>query len=119
MTRIMDDETKKGMPLDQEIQYVLTACEVLKDAYIREVEEAINTYPEVEECAVIILTDSSQGEYAKAFIVLNDDRKCNANDILQHLKQSLKDYTFPIKIEFKNTLPKTPTGKIKKRVLRG
>ena len=118
MTRIIDDKTENKIPQKQEVNEVSIACDDLKDAYSREVEEAINTYSKVKECAVIEIMNPLCDKYLKAFIVINDDEKCNFEEILQHLKQSLADNKIPREIVFIDKLPRTKSGKILKRVLR-
>jgi acyl-coenzyme A synthetase/AMP-(fatty) acid ligase len=57
----------------------------------------------------------------KAFIVLRPGIKADdalAQEIQEHVKKVTAPYKYPRKIEFVDQLPKTPTGKIQRRMLR-
>jgi len=86
-----------------------------------EVESAIISHPEVLECAVVASPDSIRGVIVKAFIILHD--KTNASDklvkdIQKHTKMVAAPYKYPREIEFVEELPKTQSGKIKRKQLR-
>jgi acyl-coenzyme A synthetase/AMP-(fatty) acid ligase len=73
------------------------------------------------ESAVISSPDETRGEIVKAFIVLAED--CEGDDALKlelqnHVKSVTAPYKYPRKIEFVTALPKTVSGKIKRKELR-
>ncbi len=84
----------------------------------REVEEVLYKIEEIKECAVIPSPDNYYGEVVKACIVLKEGKKIDEEKIIEFCKQNLAKYKVPKIIEFMNELPKNPTGKILKRVLR-
>ena len=84
----------------------------------REVEEVIYTHPNVRECAVIGVPHDVFGETVKAVIALEEPGKTTADEIVELCKRHLADYKAPRIVEFLDDLPKNPTGKILKRMLK-
>lgn len=83
-----------------------------------EVERAIASHPGVLECAVVRSPDEKWGEVVKAFITPKPGREPSDQDIIAHCRSvGLARYKVPRRVEF-GPLPKTPTGKIQKHVLR-
>lgn len=79
-----------------------------------EVEEAIARLPEVKEVAVVpIVTES--GEHVAAFIVRSG--LVTAADIRNHIATRLAAYKVPASIQFRDSLPKSATGKISRAKL--
>ncbi len=89
-----------------------------ENIYSREVEEVLYTYPGVLEAAVIGVEDEIYGEVPKAFIVMKDGHTATIDQIITHCKENVADFKVPQYVEFRNELPKNPTGKIMKRPLR-
>ncbi|MCX5642164.1 MAG: long-chain-fatty-acid--CoA ligase [Candidatus Omnitrophica bacterium] len=86
--------------------------------YPREVEAVICRHPDVKEAAVIgELTPT--GEIPVAFIILKEGRETKSKEILDFSRRYLATYKLPRRIIFKAELPRTATGKIAKRELRG
>ena len=86
-----------------------------------EVESAIISHPEVLECAVVASPDELRGVIVKAFVILHDKGKASNNlikDIQEHAKSVAAPYKYPREIEFVEELPKTQSGKIKRKQLR-
>jgi acyl-coenzyme A synthetase/AMP-(fatty) acid ligase len=88
-----------------------------------EVEAAIMDYPAVLDCAAVGSPDPQRGEIVKAFIILRDDWKDKANatlisEIQNHVKAATAPYKYPRKVEFVAELPRTPTGKVRRKTLR-
>jgi len=79
----------------------------------KEVENVLYTLPGVTETAVIGIPDPILGQAIKAFIVTNDST-LTERDVLRHCRAHLEDYMVPQQIEFRESLPKTTSGKIKK-----
>ncbi|MBT6500989.1 MAG: AMP-binding protein [Deltaproteobacteria bacterium] len=84
----------------------------------REVEEVIYTHPATLEAAIIGIPDDHWGEIVKALIVLKDGAKVSPEEIIFHCKANLASYKKPRSVEFLDSFPKTPLGKIDKRTLR-
>jgi len=86
-----------------------------------DVESAVNGHPAVLESAAVASPDTLRGVIVKSFIVLNPDYEPSdelAASIKDHCKQTIAAYEYPRAIEFVKSLPKTPSGKTKRKVLR-
>jgi acyl-CoA synthetase (AMP-forming)/AMP-acid ligase II len=75
-------------------------------------------HPGVKECAVIGLPDDKWVERVHAVIVLKEGMEANVNEIVEFCKQHLARYKAPRSVEFVESLPKNPQGKILKKELR-
>ena len=87
------------------------------NVYPREVEEVLYAHPAIVEAAVIGVPHESHGEEVKA-VVVSRDPKLTPEDVIAWCKQRLAAYKYPRSVEFSESLPKGPTGKILKRELR-
>ena len=86
-----------------------------------EVESTLAEHPAVLESAAVASPDEVRGSVIKAFIVLRDGflaRDDLKSEIQAWVKQRSAGYKYPRKIEFVAELPKTLSGKIKRRLLR-
>lgn len=86
-----------------------------------EVEAALLSHPAIAECAVIGALDDERGMIVEAHVVLAKDQKGDAlmTRILQdHVKAVIAPYKYPRRIIFRDSLPKTQTGKIQRFKLR-
>ena len=83
-----------------------------------QVEAAIHQHPAVLESAVIGIPSEEWGEAVHAVVVLKPGSTASADDIITAAKQNLASYQKPRSVEFVDSLPKAPTGKILKRNLR-
>jgi long-chain acyl-CoA synthetase len=88
------------------------------NVYPREIEEILYGHPAVLEAAVIGVKHESHGEEVKAVLALKPGHKATAEDIISYCKEKLAAYKYPRLVEFRESLPKTATGKILKRELR-
>ena len=69
------------------------------------------------ECGVVGLPDEERGQIVKAFIVLRDTHAASAElikDIQVFVKNNVAPYKYPRAIEFRDTLPRTETGKVQR-----
>ncbi|MGH7599584.1 MAG: class I adenylate-forming enzyme family protein, partial [bacterium] len=89
-----------------------------ENIYSSVVEEAVCKHPAVKECAVIGVPHQVFGETVKAVVVLHEGRAATAEEIIGACKEHLASYMKPTSVDFATELPKTPAGKILKRVLR-
>ena len=87
------------------------------NVYPNEVEGVAMTHPGVAECAVIGVPDERSGEAVK-LIVVRRDPQLAADDLRAYCAGQLTGYKRPHCIEFRDSLPKTPIGKILRRELR-
>jgi long-chain acyl-CoA synthetase len=67
---------------------------------------------------VLGVPHDSHGEEVKAVVALKPGRTCSAEDLIAWCKERLAAYKYPRVVEFRDTLPKGPTGKILKREMR-
>lgn len=84
----------------------------------REVEEVLYAHPAVKECAVVGLADEVKGESVAAFIVLQAGASVTVDQIEAFCRERMAAYKVPRRIELVDAIPRSPTGKILKRVLR-
>ncbi|MBR1368181.1 acyl-CoA synthetase [Methanocalculus chunghsingensis] len=116
---------KATMDEDGYLWFVGRDDDVIKSSGYRigpfEVESALLEHPAVKESAVVGAPDAIRGTIVKAFIVLKDG--CAPSDklireIQEHVKNVTAPYKYPRAIEFVADLPKTISGKIKRKELR-
>jgi long-chain acyl-CoA synthetase len=88
------------------------------NVYPREIEEVLYAHPAVLEAAVIGVPHPSHGEEVKAVLALKPGHTATAEDVIAYCKEKLAAYKYPRIVEFRESLPKGPTGKILKRELR-
>ncbi len=88
------------------------------NVYPREVEEVLYAHPAVMEAAVIGIPSPQHGEEVKAIVVRKPGATLGEEELRIYCKEKLAAYKYPRVIEFRDALPKGPTGKILKRELR-
>lgn len=87
------------------------------NVYPNEVEDCIARIPQVQESAVIGVSDNQTGEAVQAYIVLREEG-VTEKDVIAHCKQELAAYKVPKKVVFWSELPKTPVGKVLRKEVR-
>lgn len=85
--------------------------------YPLEIELVLIDHPGIKEVAVISDRDKLRGEVPKAIIVTNDGIKLTEKEIVGFCKERLPHYKIPRILEIRESLPKTGSGKINKKVL--
>ena len=88
------------------------------NVYPREVEEVLYGHPAVLEAAVVGVPHESHGEEVKAVLALKPGHGATKDEIVAYCREKLAAYKYPRIVEFRDALPKGPTGKILKRELR-
>jgi len=86
-----------------------------------EVESALLEHKAVAEAGVIGKPDAERGEIIKAFVVLKSDYPASpqlVEELQSHTKNQLAAHAYPREIEIKESLPKTRSGKIMRRLLK-
>ncbi|GGO81327.1 AMP-binding protein [Marinobacterium nitratireducens] len=86
-----------------------------------DVESALLEHPAVAESGVVGKPDPSRGAIIKAYVVIKPQYDAGeelADDLKQLVRSRLSTHAFPREIEFVEALPKTPSGKIQRFVLR-
>jgi long-chain acyl-CoA synthetase len=90
-----------------------------ENIYPAEVENAIAGHPAVAEIAVVGVPDETWGEAVKAVVALRDGQTATAAEIIAHARKSIASYKVPKLVEFVRQLPKSASGKVLKKELRG
>src|SRR5438445_256856 len=83
-----------------------------------EIEALLVEHPAVADAAVIGKPHPEAGEIPKAFVVRKKGQNLTANDVVAFVKGRLANYKVPGEVEFVDAIPKTPSGKILRRVLK-
>ena len=86
-----------------------------------DVESALIEHPAVVEAAAIGKPDPERTELVKAFVVLSTQYRASpelAEELRLHVRQRLAAHAYPREIEFVSDLPKTPSGKLQRFILR-
>ncbi|KAJ8720367.1 hypothetical protein PYW07_012410 [Mythimna separata] len=105
---------------------IVTICDRLKELIKvkgyqvppAELENVLKGHPGILDAAVLGIPDARMGEVPKAFIVLKDGCKLDANDVTSFVAERVAVYKRIKDVMFLDALPKNPSGKILKRVLK-
>lgn len=98
----------------------------LKDMYIAggfncypaEIERLIAAHPGVAQVAVVGVADERMGEVGRAFIVLRPDAQLGAQELVSWCRAAMANYKVPRYVDFVQSLPVNPGGKVLKRELK-
>ncbi|MGC8810126.1 MAG: class I adenylate-forming enzyme family protein [bacterium] len=90
-----------------------------ENIYPREIEEVLYHHPKIQEAAVIGIPDPFWGESVKAFVVLKKGEIMREEEVIAYCKEHLASYKKPKWVEFVDALPRNPSGKVLKKLLRG
>jgi acyl-CoA synthetase (AMP-forming)/AMP-acid ligase II len=100
--------------VDRKKEMIVTGGE---NVYSREVEEVLYRHPAIAEVAVIGIPDPVWVERVHAVVVLKADADAIENEIIAFSKKHMASYKAPKSVEFAESLPKNPQGKILKKEL--
>ncbi|MDB6145596.1 MAG: AMP-dependent synthetase and ligase, partial [Pseudomonas sp.] len=86
--------------------------------YPSEVEQVLWSHPAVQDCAVIGVPDEKWGEAVKAVVELNAGQSATAQELIDLCKSRLGSVMAPKSVDFIDSLPRSPVGKVLKKDLR-
>lgn len=109
------DEEKYAYIVDRKKDMIITHG---MNIYPREIEDVIRMHHKVEDAAVVGKKDHKRGEIPIAFVVLKKEEICHEDEMIDFLEEKIAKYKVPHYIKFREELPKTPTGKVLKRLLK-
>ena len=89
-----------------------------ENIYPAEVENVLMQHPALADGAVIGVPDERWGEAVKACVVLKPGARASAAEIIEFVRSRIAHYKSPKTVDFLEAIPRNPTGKILKRVLR-
>ncbi len=89
-----------------------------ENIYPREIEEVLYRHPKILEAAVIGLPDPVWGERVHAVVVLKEGESMSEEEVIDFCKQHIASFKKPKSVEFVDRLPRSPAGKVLKRLLR-
>jgi long-chain acyl-CoA synthetase len=85
----------------------------------REVEDVLYSHPAIREAAVVGIADSYRGETVKAFVSMRAGALVEEAELIEFCRTRMAVYKYPRSVQILDDLPKSATGKILRRSLRG
>ena len=89
-----------------------------ENVYPAEVENALMGHPGIADVAVIGVPDEKWGESVKACVIRRPGSSATEREIIDWMRERLAHYKCPKSVDFVDTLPRNPSGKLLKRILR-
>jgi acyl-CoA synthetase (AMP-forming)/AMP-acid ligase II len=86
--------------------------------YSREVEDALETHPAVNEAAVIPVPDADFGEAVFAYVTFQTGQTADEQDLIDHCRSLIASYKKPKFVREIDAMPRNSTGKVVKVTLR-
>ncbi len=86
--------------------------------YPKEIENVLESHPDIFESAVLGRPDAEWGERPHAMVVLREGAQVGRDEVLSFCREHLASYKVPSSLEFVDELPHTVSGKLAKRELR-
>jgi long-chain acyl-CoA synthetase len=88
------------------------------NVYPREIEECLYQHPKIYEAAVIGISDKDRGQVPCAYVVLKPGMEADPKELILHCRSNLANFKCPRDVVIVESLPKNPTGKIDKKLIR-
>jgi len=110
----MDDEGYVFL-VDRKKDMIISGGE---NVYCREVEEALMEHGAIADVAVIGVPDEKWGEAVKAIAIRKPDAKVSEAELIEFATTRIARYKRPKSVEFVDELPRLPSGKVSKVILR-
>lgn len=89
-----------------------------ENVYPLEVEQMLLTHPQVEDAAVIGVSDELYGQRLKAFVIMNPCAELKTDELIEWLRPRLARFQLPKEIVLVDDIPYTPLGKQNKKLLK-
>jgi acyl-CoA synthetase (AMP-forming)/AMP-acid ligase II len=89
-----------------------------ENVFPREIEEVLNAHPSVHDSGVIGQQDPMRGEVPIAFVEPAEDQAPDPDELVRWCRDNLPGYKVPRRVVIIEALPRNPTGKIMRRLLR-
>ncbi|MEM3596757.1 MAG: AMP-binding protein [Candidatus Bathyarchaeia archaeon] len=80
--------------------------------YPEEIERILSSHPKIQEAVVFGIPDEKWGEVPKALIALKAGEKLSKEEVIKYCEDKMAKYKIPKVIEYVDSIPKTPAGKI-------
>lgn len=101
--------------LDRKKDMIISGGE---NIYPAEIEDYLLGNPKIADVGVIGYADEKWGEAVKAVVVLKPEETMTEQELIEWCQGKIGKFKIPKKVEFAKEIPRTPTGKILKRILR-
>ena len=88
------------------------------NVYPREIDEVLYQHPKIRDAVAVGVPDPYRGETVKAFVVPAAADELTEQEVIEFCRDRLAAYKRPTAVEFRTELPKSPVGKILRKVLR-
>ena len=81
-------------------------------------EEHLRAHPAVLDCAVVAIPDERLGETVLAIVTLREGASADEDALIEHCRGRMAHFKAPRRVEIRDALPRTATGKVQKFLLR-
>jgi crotonobetaine/carnitine-CoA ligase len=81
------------------------------------VEQVLMDHPKILDAAVVAVPDAIRGEEVKAYVVLMPGEEVSPQEVMHYCEQNMAVFKVPRYLEFRDSLPKTPSERVQKQKL--